>query len=192
VAPHPARPLRYRRPAVLAALAALAALLLALAAPVLLWAYHLSAAGALLERTIAWPTPRLVDSLPAAGDPAALTEAERHLDAARRWRPDHPYAYRLAGQAALARRDWTAAARLLDEARARAPRHPLIAWEAGLAYEQLWDAAPGDLTLRDHMLGAWRAAGLDAAALHTRAAEARANGRPTEAPRWERRAALME
>jgi hypothetical protein len=173
-------------------LAALAALLLALAAPSLLWAYHLSAAGPLLERGLSWPTPRLADSLPAASDPAALAEAERHLAAAGRWRPDHPHAYRLAGYAALARRDWPGAARLLEEARARAPRHPLIAWEAGLAYEQIWDASPGDLAPRDQMLAAWRAAGLDAATLHTRAAEARASNRPAEAPRWERRAALME
>lgn len=182
---------RARRAALPAALVALAALL-ALAAPALLWAYHLSQAGGLLERGLSWPSPRQADSLPAVGDERAVAEALAHLEAARRWRPDHQSAYRLAGQAALARRDWAAAARALDEARARAPRHPLIAWEAGLAYEQLWRAAPSDTQLRERMLEAWRAAGLSGGALLSRAAEAQAAGRDAEAQIWRERAALLQ
>lgn len=176
----------------LAALVALAALLLALAAPTLLWAYHMRAAGDLLARGITWPTPRMVDTLPAARDETALAAAEAHLAQARRWRPDHPHAYRQSASIALARADWQRAAALLDQAMARAPRNPMIAWEAGLAYEQRWQASPANTALRDHMLAAWRAAGFDAATLHTRAFEARAAGRLDEAARWDRRATLME
>lgn len=171
-------------------LAALAALLLALAAPTLLWAYHLRAAGELIERGLAWPAPRHADALPAVSDQSALLAAEAHLAQARRWRPDHPHAYRLSGYVALAHADWQRAAELLDQARARAPRNPMIAWEAGLAYEQRWLASPADTALRDRMLAAWRAAGL-ADAIRARASEARAAGRLDEAAHWDRRAALM-
>jgi hypothetical protein len=168
-----------------------AALLMALAAPTLLWAYHLSAGGALLERGLVWPEPRQVDSLPAAADAAALRDAQAQLEQAARWRSGHPHAYRLGAYAALAAGDWQRAALLLDEARAHAPAHPLIAWEAGLAYERLWQATPQDVGLRDRMLDAWRSGGFDADTLRVRAAEARLGGRNEEARRWDARAELL-
>ncbi|MEN9934223.1 MAG: hypothetical protein RLZZ387_802 [Chloroflexota bacterium] len=178
------------RRAVIAGLALLAALVAV--SPTLLWAYHLSRAGALLERGLVWPEPRMVDSLPIMADTGALEEAVRELEAARSWRPGLAYAYRLAGYVALARGDWAGAARELEAARTRAQRHPLIAWETGLAYEQLWQATPSDLAARERMAEAWRAGGFDAASLRLRAEEARIAGRAEEAQRWERRAALME
>jgi uncharacterized protein HemY len=130
-----------------------------------------------------------VDALPAALDAGALDEALTHLAQAQRWRPDHPHAFRLAGHAALARGDWPAAANALDVARARAPRNPLIAWEAGLAYEQLWRAAPADTAARERMVASWRAAGLTAAALRARGDEALALGDDPQA--WYARAEYM-
>jgi len=178
-----------RQPAAFIAAAALLALLLALAAPTLLWAYHLGRAGDLLQRGLEWPAPRSADSLPLARDPEALAAAAHELEAARAWRPDHPHAYRLAGHLALAQGDWQAAAGHLEAARARAPRNPLIAWEAGLAYEQLWRAS-GDDALRAKMVDAWRAAGLDAGALSARAHEAEDAGQAAEA--WYARAELLQ
>jgi tetratricopeptide (TPR) repeat protein len=177
------------RPAL--ALAALLALLLALASPTLLWAYHLTRAGALLEAGLAWPTPRLADSLPGTGDAAALLAAREHLAAAERWRPEHPHAYRLAGHVALAQGDWRGAVEMLEAAVARAPRNPLLGWELGLAYERLWRAEPGDTELRDRMLAAWRGAGMAAATFEARAVEADAAGRADEAAVWLGRAALL-
>ncbi|HWQ11708.1 MAG TPA: tetratricopeptide repeat protein [Roseiflexaceae bacterium] len=174
-----------------AILLALAAALLAVAAPSLLWAYHLDRAGALLERGLAWPQPRLADALPTVRDPRALDEARAHLAQAQRWRPDHPHAYRLAGHAALARGDWPAAVRALEAARARAPRHPLIAWETGLAYEQFWRAAPADSAAHTHMVASWRAAGLTGAALRARGDEALALGHDPQ-PWYARAAALQD
>jgi hypothetical protein len=173
--------------AILAAL--LLAALLALATPWLLWASSLSAAGALLERGMAWPEPRHADALPQLRDEPSLRAAEGQLEQARRWRADHPHAYRLAGQIAMARADWAAAAAWLDQAHARAPRDPLIAWEAGLAYEQIALASPQDAAALQRMRERWRAAGFGAEAFSARAAEARAAGRAAEAARWERRAA---
>lgn len=173
---------------ILAALLAAAAL--ALAAPWLLWAYHLSAAGSLLERGMTWPAPRQSDALPLPLDDAALASAEGQLAQARRWRPDHPQAYRLAGYAALARQDWAAAAAWLDQAHARAPRNPLIAWEAALAHEQVALGSPQDRAALDATRERWRAAGFGPEAFSARAAEARAAGRAAEAERWDRRATL--
>jgi tetratricopeptide (TPR) repeat protein len=173
------------------ALALLVALLVALASPTLLWAYHLTRAGALLEAGLAWPTPRLADSLPATGDAGALRAAREHLAAAERWRPDHPHAYRLAGHVALAEGDWQGAVELLEAAVARAPRNPLLGWELGLTYERLWRAEPGDTALRDRMLGAWRGAGMTVVALEARAVEAEVAGRADEAAVWRGRAELL-
>jgi hypothetical protein len=169
----------------------LVVLLLALALPSLLWFSHLAVAGSLLERGLAWPTPRQADTLPTLADADALRAAAGELDQARRWRPDHPHAYRLGAHAAMAAGDWSAAVQLLEVARSLAPRQPLLAWEAGLVYEQLWLAAPQDSALEQKMLAAWRAGGFDAAALEVRALEARLGNRTAEAERWERRATLM-
>lgn len=132
----PLRSLDLRRGLVLAALA-LALLLAAAVLPRLLWAFHIQRAGALIEQGLVWPEPRQTDSLPLTRDAGLLAEASAELEAARRWRPDDSYGYRLAGRVALARGDWALAVAALEQARLRAPRDPLPAWEAGLAYEQL-------------------------------------------------------
>ena len=127
------------RPYALALGALLAALLLAgwLLRPVLLWAYDVERAGALMEQGMAWPAPRLVDSQPQARDAAALERAQAYLDDAIRRRPAHPHAYRLAGQIAAARGEWERAAKSFERAAALAPDNPLPRWEASLAYAQM-------------------------------------------------------
>ncbi|GAB4209029.1 MAG: hypothetical protein OHK0022_39460 [Roseiflexaceae bacterium] len=130
------RGLDWRRGLVVLVLA-LAGLLAVVVLPPLLWAYHIQRAGSLIEQGMVWPEPRASDSLPQTRDVGLLAEALAELQAARRWRPDDSYSYRLAGQVALARGDWEQAAAAFEQARLRAPRDPLVAWEAGLAYEQL-------------------------------------------------------
>ena len=114
--------------------------------PTLLWAYNLQRAGNQMAQGLVWPELRRSDSLPSVANNAALDDALARLAAAKRWRPQHAYAYRLAGQIYLARADWVRAASELERARALASDEPLIAWEASLAYEQMQqvlDAAPG-------------------------------------------------
>src|SRR5262249_22308297 len=123
-----------------AALALLACILLALAwllAPTLRWAYDIERAGRLMDQGLAWPTPRLATSLPTARDEQALDRALMYLDDAARRRPEHPQAYRLAGQIYAALADWERSAIAFDRARAVAPRNPLYAWEASLIYDQM-------------------------------------------------------
>jgi len=105
--------------------------------PWLLWAYNLYQAGRLMEQGLAWPEPRHVDTLPVSIDSTSLERALGHLSAAIRWRPDHPYAYRLAGRIYLAQQRWDKAAQAFERGRALAPLHPMADWEAGLAYEQM-------------------------------------------------------
>ncbi|MGH2544081.1 MAG: tetratricopeptide repeat protein, partial [Ardenticatenaceae bacterium] len=119
-----------------AVLLALVVLLL-IATPFVLWAYNVERAGQLMERGLAWAEPRYVDTLPVAHDRGALEDALGHLAAAMRWRPDHEYPYRLAGQIYTARGEWLQAAESYEQARLRAPDNPLLAWEAGLVYEQM-------------------------------------------------------
>jgi tetratricopeptide (TPR) repeat protein len=114
-------------------LAALAWLL----APVLLWAYDIERAGALIDRGMAWPDPRRPDSLPQARDAAALEQALAYLDDAITRRPEHEHAYRLAGQVYAARGEWARAATAFERAAALAPANPLPRWEASLAYAQM-------------------------------------------------------
>jgi hypothetical protein len=181
-----------RRTVPLAAGAVALALLTLLAWPALAWATSLGRAGALLERGLAWPAPRLADSLPQPADGAALDEAVPLLEAAQRARPDHPHAFRLAAYAAWARGDIRTAAQALEAAHARAPRSPLIAWEAGLAYEQILRADPADPTSAARIRELWGGAGFDAGTLRARAAESRAAGDEPQARRWDERAALMD
>jgi len=118
----------------------LACILLTLAwllAPTLRWAYDIERAGRLMDAGLAWPTPRLADSLPQARDEQALDQALTYLDDATRRRPEHAHAYRLAGQIYAARADWERAAAMLDQARAYTPQNPLYAWEASLIYGQM-------------------------------------------------------
>ncbi len=118
----------------------LAGILLALAwllLPTLRWAYDIERAGRLMDVGLAWPTPRLADSLPQARDDQALDQALEYLNDAMRRRPAHPHSYRLAGQIYAAHADWEHAAAMFDQARTRAPRNPLYAWEASLIYDQM-------------------------------------------------------
>jgi hypothetical protein len=139
-------------------LALLACILLALAwllAPALRWAYDIERAGRLMDDGLAWPTPRKADSLPQARDAQALDRALEYLDDAIRQRPDHPHAYRLAGETYAARADWEQAAAMLNQARARAPQNPLYAWETSLIYAQMRravDQAPR-ISLMDALAG---------------------------------------
>jgi tetratricopeptide (TPR) repeat protein len=129
----PARRTRARIPWL--GLAATIGILIALGwllAPTLWWAYDVERAGQLMERGLAWPEPRRFDSLPQVRDDAALAGALAYLDDAIRRRPNHPHAYRLAGQIQTARGDWPRAAEALDRARERAPADPLLGWEASL------------------------------------------------------------
>ena len=105
--------------------------------PFVLWAVNVELAGRQLEVALAWPDPRRVGDLPQVRDAAALAQARAHLSAAIEQRPNEPHAHRLSGQSYLAEGDWLRAAEALDRAHELAPRHPLIAWEVGLAYEQL-------------------------------------------------------
>lgn len=123
-------------------------------APTIWWAYNVEKAGAFMDQGMAWPEPRLSDSLPTVTDNAALDGALGHLAAARRWRPTHFHAYRLAGQIYLARQDWLNAADSLRIAQALAPKHALVGWEVGLAFEQMLavvDGAP-NTPIRDELL----------------------------------------
>jgi tetratricopeptide (TPR) repeat protein len=130
---------------VLACVVLLAGALLVWAAPTLLWAYNVQQAGALMERGLAWPEPRLSDSIPRQTDRAALDAALGHLAAATAWRPDDAHAHRMAGEVYLAQGEWRRAVEAYSQAHALAPDNPMIAWETGLAYDQLaraMEAAP--------------------------------------------------
>lgn len=125
-------------PRVCLTLTLVAATILALfAGPMFLWVYHIERASRLMEAGLQWPEPRQVDSLPLLRNEHALMDAREHLVAAIRWRPEHSHAYRLLGQSFVAQGDWENAAEAFMQARERAPRHPLIAWEASLVYEHL-------------------------------------------------------
>lgn len=104
------------------------------------WAYEVEQAGRLLSAGLDWPDPRQSDSLPQVSRPEVLAQAQRALQAAIRQRPTHPHAYRLLGQSYLAEGAWLPAVEALEQARTRAPLHPLTAWEAGLGYEQMQQA----------------------------------------------------
>lgn len=120
-----------------AAFAVLAVLAAVWLGPLLLWAYNVEQAGALIDQGMAWPEPRMSDSIATVQDAQALDAALGHLAAAAAWRPDDAYAHRLAGQIYMARGDWSRAAAALEQARTRAPDNPLSDWEAGLAYEHM-------------------------------------------------------
>lgn len=120
--------------------------------PWLLWAYNVEQAGRNMDVGLAWPQPRLVDSLPARRNDAALQSALNYLAAAIRWRPQHAYAYRLTGQIYAARQDWLKAAASFDRAQALSSGNPLPAWESALVYEQMWRivrTTPGETIMPD-------------------------------------------
>jgi hypothetical protein len=105
--------------------------------------YDIERAGRLIDAGMVWPEPRRFDSLPRARDNRALDQALAYLIAAERQRPNHPHAYRLAGQIYAARGDWQRSAAVLGRARALAPNNPLLAWEASMAYEQMLKVIAG-------------------------------------------------
>ena len=123
-------------------------------APTIWWAYNVEKAGAFMDQGLAWPDPRLSDSLPTVTDDTALNAALGHLSAAKRWRPTHYHAYRLVGQIYLAKGDWLRAAESYRIAQALDPKQPLLGWEAGLAYEQMLAAVDGspNTPIRDQLL----------------------------------------
>ena len=125
---------------VLASVVLLVGVLLVWATPTLLWAYNVQQAGARMQRGLTWPEPRRSDSIPRATDNAALEAALGHLAAAVAQRPNDAHAHRLAGEVYLAQGDWRRAVEAYSQARTLAPKNPMIAWETGLAYEQLAQA----------------------------------------------------
>lgn len=126
----------YRRRSLLLLLALLS-IVVVLAAPFLLWAYHIQQAGYLLEQALTWPDPRRADALPQLADADADERALYHLSAAAEARPEHFHAHRLMGYAYEARGEWLQSAAAFERARQFAPNHPLLAWETGLMYEQI-------------------------------------------------------
>jgi tetratricopeptide (TPR) repeat protein len=111
-----------------------------LAGPPFYGMYNLQRAGQLMEVGIVWPEPRLEDSLPTVQDAQAVEKALKYLDAARKGNPDDVQAYRLTGQLYAAQGKWGQAARAMEQARRHVPQSPLLAWETGLIYEQMWRA----------------------------------------------------
>lgn len=97
---------RVRARHVLFGLILLGALGLLALRPILGWAYHLNRAGTLMVAGIVWPEPRRSDSLPLLRDDRKARQALEHLAAASRWRPNHPYSFRLAGQVYAAQANW--------------------------------------------------------------------------------------
>ncbi|MGB0384227.1 MAG: tetratricopeptide repeat protein [Ardenticatenaceae bacterium] len=139
----------------------------------------------------------------------ALTKAGQHLSAATAQWASHPHAYRLIGHSYLAQGDWLRAAEALDRAHQLAPRHWLIAWEAGLAYEQLEQiaglaASNKSLSVPEPVGGQlsaihlevpaqrkqqlWQSAGFNAERFMIRGEEALNQNRPIEALKWYQRA----
>ncbi len=111
--------------------------LLWLAAPWLLWLYHIDRAGTLMKEGLSWPQPRYVDSIPAVVDDATIRQALDHLVSAQFYRPHHAHAYRMSGWIYLARGDLERAAAAFERARAINTAEPMIDWETGLVYEQM-------------------------------------------------------
>lgn len=186
---------RYHRFLSLLLIAGITSSLVYLLGPLVLWAYSIERAGRLMEQGLSWPEPRQVDSLPQVANHASLDQAQDYLAAAIAWRPDHPHAYRLAGQIYAAEGDWPAASAAYAQAQAFAPKHPLIAWEAGLIYERQQETAADEgahSRFQSAMEQAWQDAGIDAARLVGRGEEARAAQRYSEALRWYGRAARLD
>ncbi len=104
--------------------------------PRLIWYYEIDRAGRLLAAGLVWPQPRTIDSLPIAKDSRAVEAAITHLSVAIVQRPDHAYAYRLAGEANAALGNWVDAAACLQLARQKSPRNPTAAILLNSVYEQ--------------------------------------------------------
>ncbi len=129
---------RVRTSHVLFALILLGVLGLLALRPIVGWTYHLNRAGMLMASGLVWPEPRRSDSLPLLRDDRKARQALAHLAAASRWRPNHPYSFRLTGQVYAAQANWERAAESFERARALQPGNPLLLWESSLAYEQMY------------------------------------------------------
>ena len=140
-APSPRATPRHGRWLKAALLACFLGAMIWLAAPVLLWAYDVERAGSQIDAGMAWPEPRLANSLPQARDRQALEQALRYLAAAIGRRPADAHAYRLTGQVYAALGDWGSAAVAYEQAIAMAPAQPLLRWEASLIYRQMQQLA---------------------------------------------------
>jgi hypothetical protein len=135
--------MRVALPLLLLLLSLVGLLVAYLSAPLLLWSLDIQRAGRLVAGGVEWPEPRLVDSLPHARDAVALEEALAFLSSATRRRPEHPHAYRMMAQAHLALGDAVRAAEAVEQALARLPHNPLLAWESSLINEQMVRAIAG-------------------------------------------------
>ncbi len=111
----------------------------ALGVPLAFWTWHIHQAGIQMEEAVAWPEPRYSDALPSLQDPTLLNSVRRHLDAARRWRPNHFHAHRMEAVTHMAEGNWLAAERAVEAAVAGAERNPLVQFDRVLIHEQMMD-----------------------------------------------------
>jgi tetratricopeptide (TPR) repeat protein len=105
--------------------------------PYALWAYNLWQAENYQKTAFTYPEPRQSDSLPGVTILESNQAALGHLAAAIQWRPDDPYAYRLAGESYLAAGDFLNAVNIMEIGLERAGSDILLGWQLALAYEQL-------------------------------------------------------
>lgn len=107
--------------------------------PFVLWAYNLQRATTAQAGAFHYPDPRQSDSVPILSNSDANRAAVGHLAAAIRWRPDDPYAYRLAGESYMAEGDLLNAINILERGLAEAGDDTLLGWQLALAYDQLYE-----------------------------------------------------
>lgn len=105
--------------------------------PFVLWAYNLRQAHDYQSVALAYPESRQSDALPLELDAEANQAALGHLAAAINWRPDDPYAYRLAGESYLAAGDLLNAVNVMETGIDKAGSDILLGWQLALAYEQV-------------------------------------------------------
>ncbi len=105
--------------------------------PSLYWAYNVRQATVYQATAIDYPEPRQSDSLPIQTNPDSNQAALGHLAAAIRWRPQDPYAYRLAGESYLAAGDLLNAINIMESGMEQAGSDILLGWQLALAYEQV-------------------------------------------------------
>ncbi len=117
------------------------------ARPLLFWGYNLQRAEAYRAVALSYPEPRQSDSIPIETNAEANRVALGHLAAAIQWRPDDPFAYRLAGESYIAAGDLLNAVSILETGLEQSGDDILIGWQLALAYEQMYQATaetPGE------------------------------------------------
>ena len=117
-----------------------------LGVPLAFWTWHIHQAGVQMEAAVTWPEPHYSDALPSLQNPTLLDPVRRHLDEARRWRPNHFHAHRVEAVTHMAQGNWLAAEHAIDHAVAGAERNPLVQFDRVLIHEQMMDhlvAHPG-------------------------------------------------